>query len=85
MVGCGEETRFLGVDEGCWWGLRNRVSVVGIRGYLWNAKKKPGFWGLMVGVEKPGFCCGYQGLSVECDKETRFLGLTHPLSTTILK
>ncbi|WP_354636363.1 hypothetical protein [Planktothricoides raciborskii] len=30
--------------------------------------------GLMVGVEKPGFCFGYQELSVECGKETRFLG-----------
>ncbi|KOR38241.1 hypothetical protein AM228_01230 [Planktothricoides sp. SR001] len=28
-----------------------------------------------VGVEKPGFCYGYQGLSVECGEETRFLGV----------
>ncbi|WP_354636358.1 hypothetical protein [Planktothricoides raciborskii] len=44
---CGEETRFLGV-LGFWgylWGSRNRVSVVGIRGYRWDAIKKPGFWG----------------------------------------
>ena len=32
------------------WGYRNRVSAVGIRGYLWDAEKKPGFWG----------CCFYQ-------------------------
>ncbi|MBD2545257.1 hypothetical protein [Planktothricoides raciborskii] len=25
-------------------GERNRVSVVNIRSYLWEAKKKPGFW-----------------------------------------
>ena len=26
------------------WGYRNRVSVVNIRSYLWDAEKKPGFW-----------------------------------------
>jgi hypothetical protein len=33
-----------------------------------------GFLGFVLGVEKPGFCGGYQGLSVFGDKETRFLG-----------
>jgi hypothetical protein len=52
---------------------------VGIRSYLFSAKKKPGFWvsrflGLVLGVEKPGFCGGYQELSVFREKETRFLG-----------
>jgi len=37
----------FGVDV---WGYRNRVSVVGIRGYLWNAEKKPGFWGFWVSI-----------------------------------
>ncbi|KOR34825.1 MULTISPECIES: hypothetical protein [Planktothricoides] len=43
---CGMRTRnpvskFLG------WllGERNRVSFVNIKSYLWDAKKKPGFWG----------------------------------------
>ena len=46
-----------------------------IRSYLWVAKKKPGFWGsgVAVGAKKPGFCCGDQELSVECEQETRFL------------
>jgi len=36
-VKCEKETRFLLL------GQRNRVSAVGIRSYLWDAKKKPGF------------------------------------------
>ncbi|WP_354635789.1 hypothetical protein [Planktothricoides raciborskii] len=35
----GKETRFLLL------GQRNRVSSVNITSYLWEAKKKPGFWG----------------------------------------
>ncbi|KOR37024.1 hypothetical protein [Planktothricoides raciborskii] len=40
-------------------GQRNRVSAVGIRSYLWEAIKKPAFWG------SGGGCWG---------KETGFLG-----------
>jgi len=43
-VECKKETRFLGF-WGWLLGQRNRVSVVGIRSYLWVVKKKPGFWG----------------------------------------
>jgi len=39
------------------WGYRNRVSVVGIRGYRWNAEKKPGFWGS--GVDGGGIETGF--------------------------
>ena len=34
-----------------------------------------GVLGVAVGAKKPGFFCGYQELSVKCEKETRFLGL----------
>jgi len=54
-------------------GERNRVSAVGIRSYLWNEKKKPGFWGVFPASKKPGFWGGYQELSVGSEQETRFL------------
>jgi len=51
-VECGKETRFLGF-WGWLVGERNRVSGVGIRSYLWDAKKKPGFccWGKETGIK----------------------------------
>jgi len=81
-VGCEKETRFLGF-WGWLVGQRNRVSSVGIRSYLWEAGKKPGFWGSGVagGAKKPGFFCEYQELSVGTKKETRFLGLWGWLTT----
>ncbi|WP_354636357.1 hypothetical protein [Planktothricoides raciborskii] len=60
----GRETGFLLWVSGIIGGMRRRNPVSGGFGVL----------GLMVGVEKPGFCCGYQGLSVGCGEETRFLG-----------
>ncbi|WP_197285190.1 hypothetical protein [Planktothricoides sp. SR001] len=62
--GGGIETGFLLWVSGVICGMRKRNPVSGFLGVL----------GLMVGVEKPGFCCGYQRLSVECGEETRFLG-----------
>ncbi len=38
-MGGEKETRFLLL------GQRNRVSAVNITIYLWETKKKPGFWG----------------------------------------
>jgi len=59
-VGSEKETRFLLL------GQRNRVSGVGIRSYLWEAKKKPGFccWG-----KETGFLGWVSG--VVCGKRER--------------
>ncbi|MBD2544471.1 hypothetical protein [Planktothricoides raciborskii] len=57
-------------------GQKNRVSVVGIRSYLWDAIKKPGFWGSGGGCwgKETGFLLLVSGVICGSEKETRFLG-----------
>ncbi|KOR38186.1 hypothetical protein AM228_03335 [Planktothricoides sp. SR001] len=57
-------------------GQRNRVSAVGIRSYLWEARKKPAFWGSGGGCwgKETGFLGWVSGVICGSEKETRFLG-----------
>ncbi|KOR35517.1 hypothetical protein AM228_17650 [Planktothricoides sp. SR001] len=73
-VFCEKETRFLGV----YCGGRETGFLLWISAVICFLRKRNpvsgGFWGLLAGVEKPGFFCGYPQLSVFSEKETRFLG-----------
>jgi len=64
---------------------------MGIRGYLWNAEKKPGFWGFwgyLWGYRNRVSVVGIRGYLWNAEKKPGFWGFwvsIHPLPTVILK